>query len=70
MDKKARNYDKLIFAATTLRAVSTIAIVVVPIASITAAIIGYGTRRIIKKLLSKKTMEAGPGRQPVDRGDK
>jgi len=57
MDKKAKNYKKLTSAATTLRAVSTIAIVVVPIASVTAAIIGYGMRTILKKLLSRKTME-------------
>lgn len=55
MDKKTQTggdmkAGKLIRTANVARALSTVAVVVVPVAAATAAIVGYGVHTILKKL--------------------
>ncbi len=53
MDRQTGKPGKLIRAATAARAISTVAVVVVPLAAATAAMLGYGAYAILKKLKRK-----------------
>lgn len=51
--KHSNGTGKGISAATAVRAVSTVAVVVLPLAATAGAILGYGVYSILKKLRKK-----------------
>ena len=55
MKKKTKRPGRLVAAAETVRAMTTITAVVVPLAAATTAILGYGVYSIFRKLRKKET---------------
>jgi hypothetical protein len=54
MEIQTGKEHKLIVAARVVKAISTIGIVVVPVAAAVGAIIGYGGYSLVKKLWKKR----------------
>jgi len=54
METQTGKKHKLIVAARVVKAISTIGIVVVPVAAAVGAIIGYGGYSLVKKLWKKR----------------
>lgn len=54
METQTGKKQKLIAAARVVKAISTIGIVVVPVATAVGAIIGYGGYSLVKKLWKKR----------------
>lgn len=54
METQTGKKQKLIAAARVVKAISTVGIVVVPVAAAVGAIIGYGGYSLVKKLWKKR----------------